>query len=612
MFKYRLGTFRKLPEKIIVQKLIFFVGCLLFVACSSMPFKTEEHDNSSALISSGLKKQTPPPWQLWSFKRDLDGNLITHPTIIAGDDATQFGQFNEGLKLYSIAAKQNLSHVERKNNTLRIASALLSLNRAPSALKVLGKYLNENNLKPEDVDFSLSLMLGYAYGLSRNYDQSFAWFSQTKEIVSDSTTLNNTTNNAISYVLRRIPERDFEAAIKPWLLDNRFSGLVMEEAERRSLKLEGMQPNTPSHDPNLAGNSFTNSQNPAHSNFLLLAPTTGQHSVLGVSINNGVSLALQNANLPLTLFDRVDTGSSPANLNPVITDDLISSHSLIIGPLLHEHVMTVSAKAIGINTPIIHLSKNDSLKNGGQIIPFGVSPQSQCEQLAKKAISTLNLSTFVIVHPNDKSGQEFGLEFQKAVLKYGGKVVAIENYPKGDTSRSTIIADRLQKLSYDGIFIPDKVEMVSNILSLTNQNGQSENKNIPGLIPNTKPTVLGVAYWSKAKEILQSSAILDGAVFVAPFFVDSTRKEIVDFVSKYKEKFGKTPDLLAAQSYDLAQIAIRALQYSKEQTNSSISESLFSIEKYLGVTGQISVDVQGIINREYDVLRFKNGIFENL
>jgi hypothetical protein len=105
---------------------------------------------------------------------------------------------------------------------------------------------------------------------------------------------------------------------------------------------------------------------------------------------------------------------------------------------------------------------------------------------------------------------------------------------------------------------------------------------------------------------MSSRNVLDGAVFVSPFYAESSRAIIKDFISAYRSKFRSEPDFLAAQGFDAATLAIQAAKRGQEKMV-SWPEALMSIDAYDGLTGRIYVGADGELRRSFAVLQLRNG-----
>ena len=68
------------------------------------------------------------------------------------------------------------------------------------------------------------------------------------------------------------------------------------------------------------------------------------------------------------------------------------------------------------------------------------------------------------------------------------------------------------------------------------------------------------------------------------------------FAEEYKKKFGKTPEPFAAQAYDSAAIAIKALEAAakggKAPTRDAVTAAVRDV-RYTGITGTVEFDAKG-------------------
>jgi hypothetical protein len=72
--------------------------------------------------------------------------------------------------------------------------------------------------------------------------------------------------------------------------------------------------------------------------------------------------------------------------------------------------------------------------------------------------------------------------------------------------------------------------------------------------------LLGGDGWDSPELVAIAGAAVEGTFFTNHYSKDDTRPIVVDFVSKFKAKFGSTPDALAALAYDAAQIMFDAIK----------------------------------------------------
>ena len=80
---------------------------------------------------------------------------------------------------------------------------------------------------------------------------------------------------------------------------------------------------------------------------------------------------------------------------------------------------------------------------------------------------------------------------------------------------------------------------------------------------------------------------LDGAIYVTPFYSESRSPGVSEFNNRYMKKYSRVPELLAAQGYDAARIAVEGLGAGERNATAPLAlERLSAID---GVTGRLTV-----------------------
>jgi len=85
---------------------------------------------------------------------------------------------------------------------------------------------------------------------------------------------------------------------------------------------------------------------------------------------------------------------------------------------------------------------------------------------------------------------------------------------------------------------------------------------------------------------------------------------VKDFVTAYSAKYGRRPNLLAAQSYDAARLMVQALQGS--QSRDEVRSKLSGIQGYDGVSGETSFNGTGNADKKVPVLKIEKGRLKQL
>jgi ABC-type branched-subunit amino acid transport system substrate-binding protein len=276
--------------------------------------------------------------------------------------------------------------------------------------------------------------------------------------------------------------------------------------------------------------------------------------------------------------------------NLVKTDQV----NLLVGPLLSEQAPAVRTVALQERIPQLSLSKGNAFETGDIIFRFGATSNSQMDTLLDAASDVLGMQKFAIVYPELPFGLEYATSFKKYLTAKGLQLVYEASYAPGDSSKLSIIASEVERLSIDGIFVPDNIEGARSFLSLLSEEFRNR----------VRP--MGPATWDSPQALAQSQAIFNRAIFISPFFMGSSNPLIRKFIDRYKAKFGKAPDFLAAQGFDAITLAIGAARKVINE-GGSFDLALKHIESYDGLTGRMQVDVSGEVRRAYAVLELREG-----
>jgi branched-chain amino acid transport system substrate-binding protein len=81
-----------------------------------------------------------------------------------------------------------------------------------------------------------------------------------------------------------------------------------------------------------------------------------------------------------------------------------------------------------------------------------------------------------------------------------------------------------------------------------------------------------------------------------------------EFVQKYKDRFGATPDGMAALAYDAARVLADSLKRAKSTKGSDIRDAIAATKNYSGVTGNITLGPdRNPIGKKIIIEEIKNG-----
>jgi branched-chain amino acid transport system substrate-binding protein len=317
----------------------------------------------------------------------------------------------------------------------------------------------------------------------------------------------------------------------------------------------------------------------------VLAPLTGDVATFGASTRDGVLLAIDEWNekggvLGKTIEPIVEDSQCNAEQAVSVANKVIDQDGVkfIIGEVCSSASIPISEVAIakGVfqisptsTNPAVTVAEDGSTKpnifRACFIDPF------QGLVAAKFALENLGASTAAVLldQSNDYVrglAEVFIAEFEAG----GGTVVVTENYTADDSDYSAILT-KVKDAGPDILYLPDYYSTVNLIAAQAKEMGITA-------------AMMGGDGWDSADADL---SVIEGGYYTNHFFAGDTRPIVQTLVSRYEEKYGSTPDALAALAYDATNILFQAM----EQANSTDDPDLVGAAMESGVFPVVSGDI---------------------
>ncbi|MEO0729423.1 MAG: penicillin-binding protein activator, partial [Pseudomonadota bacterium] len=185
----------------------------------------------------------------------------------------------------------------------------------------------------------------------------------------------------------------------------------------------------------------------------LLVPLSrqGQTAEIAKGLKQAGELALfeyKDPNLQLVVKD---TAGTPEGAKAAATAALDAGAQIIIGPLFAASVTSVAAVAKPRGVPIIAFS-NDETVAGANTYLLSFQPRQEISRIVSYA-SAMGKRRFAGLIADDTYGKVLKREFQSAVAATGGRMIALETYPRGANGmleRSQKLFERISDQPADG------------------------------------------------------------------------------------------------------------------------------------------------------------------
>lgn len=202
----------------------------------------------------------------------------------------------------------------------------------------------------------------------------------------------------------------------------------------------------------------------------------------------------------------------------------------------------------------------------------------------KKAKEKFGMTKVAMLYANDDqfSVGEFKA-FESAVKATSGvQILTIETVRTGDVDFSAQLT-KIKGLNPDTLVICTQGQEAVGVMTQARKLGLD------------KVLFLGGNSFNSAGVVKEAGRAMEGALSATPWFVSMPHQKNVDFVKKYREKFGVDPDWLAAQTYDGVSVVKQALMAAKILKSDNVAtartklrNALAEIKTFDGVLGQIT------------------------
>ncbi len=364
----------------------------------------------------------------------------------------------------------------------------------------------------------------------------------------------------------------------------------------------------------------------------LVLPLSGPYERIGESILRGFVLASEiYGETPSRLRLLVRDSGGDADRAAEATRELAAAGVVaVVGPVRSSETAAAAVVAEEARIPLLSFARRDEVADLGEFVfRLGLTPADQAFELARFCAEQRGCRRYAILYPDDDYGTSFKNRFWDAIEANGGSVVAIESYPPGSVDWQSQIKllvgleplspgerervkerDKLRRnavanaerlaapelmglppyVDFDAIFIPDDAASVGLILP------QLRFFDVRDVV------VLGGSGWNDPALVKIASREATRSVFTDEFFADSARPEVAEFVRRFSESFGNTPDAYAAEGFDAAVVLRAALIDGEGADGRFVRDRLLALPVRAGVTGLGSFDAAGSARKSLEFL----------
>jgi branched-chain amino acid transport system substrate-binding protein len=298
---------------------------------------------------------------------------------------------------------------------------------------------------------------------------------------------------------------------------------------------------------------------------------TGAEASFGNSTENGMRLAIEDINAKggikgkrvaaKTYDDQGKPEEAAVAATRLITQDKVA---VLIGEVASSRSLAMAPIADANKVPQISPTSTNPrvTKDGDKVRPYVfrvcfIDP-FQGTVMAKFARENLKLKRVAILR-DVGSDYSVGLAdyFKKKFEELGGTIVNDQSFKAGDQdfkAQLTTIKGKAPEM----IYVPGYYTDVALVARQARELG-------------IKVPLGGGDGWDSAKLYEIAQGALDGSFFSNHYTDENPAPLIQNFVKRYKEKFGETPDSMAALGYDAGKVAFDAIERATDLSGPAVA-----------------------------------------
>ncbi|MEW6081053.1 MAG: ABC transporter substrate-binding protein [Bacillota bacterium] len=337
----------------------------------------------------------------------------------------------------------------------------------------------------------------------------------------------------------------------------------------------------------------------------IIAPMTGETPTFGASTRDGVLLAVEEYNAKGGVLGRQiewvledDKGDAVEAANAgrkLVNQDKVVA---IIGSVYSVCSLAIAPIAQEAKIPMISpTSTNERVTLTGDYIfracfidPF------QGFVMAKFSTENLQAKTAAVLYDieNDYT-KGLAEEFKKHLENMGGTVVAFETHASGDQDFRAQLT-KIKAAEPEVLFLPQYYQTAALQAKQVREMGWDVQ-------------MLGADGWDSPDLISIAGDAIEGGYHANHYSPDSDTPVAQAFLKAYNDKYGKTPDALAALAYDAALILFEAIEKAGSTEGSAIRDAMAATDLEV-VSGKTTYDANRNPIKAAVVNKIENGKFK--
>ena len=348
-------------------------------------------------------------------------------------------------------------------------------------------------------------------------------------------------------------------------------------------------------------------------------PLTGGAAVYGIAVKNAIELAVEEINamgglqFEYNTQDDAHDAEKAVTAYGVLTDwgmqislgNVTSTPMAAVAPMYSEdHIFALTPSASSLAS--IYSDTQKMSGSYGTVFQMCFTDPNQGTASAQyiKAHSDLGTKIAIIYKNDDNYSSGVRDKFVATAATEGLEVVYEGTFDDSNATDFTVQLNQAQSSGADLVFLPIYYDPASLILTQANA-------------MNYTPTFFGVDGMDGILSLEGfDTSLAEGVYLLTPFSADATDDKTVNFVTKYQEKYGETPNQFAADAYDCVYAVYQACTNGNVTADMSASEiadilvDQFTSMTFNGITGtDVTWAATGEVSKSPKAVVITDGVY---
>ena len=340
-----------------------------------------------------------------------------------------------------------------------------------------------------------------------------------------------------------------------------------------------------------------------------IGPLTGGAAIYGNAVKNGAELAVEEINaqggLQFELNFQDDENDPEKSLNAYNNLKDWGMQALL-GTVTTQPCLTVAPETAADNMFLLTPSASavDVIKEDNAFQVCFTDPNqgvASADYIAENGLAT---KIAIIYDSSDAYSSGIHDKFKEEAATKGLEIVADEAFTADNKTDFSVQVQKAKSSGAELVFLPIYYSEANLIIQEMNKQGCTASvfgcDGLDGLL-----TIEGA-----------DTSLFEGVMLLTPFAADAQDEKTQNFVSKYEEKYGETPNQFAADAYDGVYTILAACEQggvTADMDASAICDALKTAMTQItvdGLTGEgMKWEATGEVNKAPRAVKIQNGAY---